>query len=238
MARCCLVFTSRRWVDGDPVSMPSPSHNHIPHHPLAQRPAISTTLSALIIQHNNKPSTTMSTAPGEWQKHFCACCCGGTCSSCLVIHFCPCYMHGKNYARLEEYPDVHHGHVKTFNGPCLVYCLTGTILGPLKFILTMMQRSDARDELNIRGNGCADCCVAFYCEPCAMAQMDTELNRRAPTTPVGALPYVSAVPYAQQPPEMVYAPQPSGVLAPPYGTAQAPQPLPAPQPVYQPMTHP
>lgn len=83
MARCCLVFTSRRWVDGDPVSMPSPSHNHIPHHPLAQRPAISTTLSALIIQHNNKPSTTMSTAPGEWQKHFCACCCGGTCSSCV-----------------------------------------------------------------------------------------------------------------------------------------------------------
>jgi hypothetical protein len=43
----------------------------------------------------------------------------------------------------------------------------------------MLKRGEIRERYNIKGSGCDDCCVSFWCSPCALMQQDNEVKIRA-----------------------------------------------------------
>jgi len=49
-----------------------------------------------------------------------------------------------------------------------------------------LKRQEARRKFNIRGNGCTDCLTSYFCHPCALAQLSTELKTRAEQAQIGA----------------------------------------------------
>lgn len=42
----------------------------------------------------------------------------------------------------------------------------------------MMKRGEIRDQYNIEGSDCGDCCVSYWCMCCAMIQADKEVKLR------------------------------------------------------------
>ncbi|KAI0395849.1 PLAC8 family-domain-containing protein [Xylariaceae sp. FL0594] len=63
------------------------------------------------------------------------------------------------------------------NSDCLIHgaitCFTGC-----GWIYAMIKRGEIRERYNIKGSGCGDCCVSFWCSCCALIQQDNEVKRR------------------------------------------------------------
>jgi len=70
-----------------------------------------------------------------------------------------------------------------------------------------MKRGEIRDRFGIEGNGCTDCLVSCFCQPCSLAQMNMELKERAAT---GGMPPAAQGYVQQQQPGMDYKPPPQG----------------------------
>lgn len=65
-----------------------------------------------------------------------------------------------------------------------------------------MKRTELRRQFNIKGNGCEDCLVSYFCHCCAIGQMDTELKQRAQTQTSHAAGKEAQ--YAPNPSQMAY----------------------------------
>lgn len=48
----------------------------------------------------------------------------------------------------------------------------------------MMKRGEIREQFNIKGSGCGDCCVSFWCSCCAIIQQEKEVKKRLEKVPI------------------------------------------------------
>ncbi|RYP71320.1 hypothetical protein DL771_004897 [Monosporascus sp. 5C6A] len=105
---------------------------------------------------------------GEWQASLCNC---SPCSSCLLSCFLPCILVGKTSERMRD-PSMQNANL--LNSDCLIHgalmCFTGC-----GWIYAMLKRGEIRERYNIKGSGCNDCCVSFWCQCCAAIQQDNEV---------------------------------------------------------------
>ncbi|KAJ8107044.1 hypothetical protein ONZ43_g6861 [Nemania bipapillata] len=135
----------------------------------------------------------------EWQTGICSC---GPCSSCLLAWCLPCILLGQTSERLRD-PSMQSADM--LNSDCLLYgaisCFTGC-----GWIYAMMKRGEIREQYGIKGSGCNDCCVSFWCSCCALIQQDNEVKIRQKAQPV--MQGYQAQPNMQMPPpQPAYHPQ-------------------------------
>mmetsp|Transcript_28228 Transcript_28228/g.84282 ORF Transcript_28228/g.84282 Transcript_28228/m.84282 type:complete len:156 (+) Transcript_28228:47-514(+) len=140
---------------------------------------------------DDKSSTTAAPASdgaGAWQVGLCGGCCKSAgCAGCC----CPCCVVGANQKMIEtgEVVQVCDG----AGGLCCLHAvLGGTIQGVAIFALGPLAglahfgslvggcyvRPNLREKYNIPGNACGDCCVHYWCGPCATCQEYEELTTR------------------------------------------------------------
>ncbi|KAJ8095556.1 hypothetical protein PM082_023085 [Marasmius tenuissimus] len=113
----------------------------------------------------------------DWSVGLCGC--GdedGGCGTCFLAFCCPCIVYGKNKKRFaslqsNQRPDPDVG---SCNGDCWLHCCL-TCFG-WGWVLQAASRPDIRGRYNIRGGCCGDCCTAFCCTPCELAQEHIELS--------------------------------------------------------------
>ncbi|OTB00360.1 hypothetical protein M426DRAFT_324399 [Hypoxylon sp. CI-4A] len=106
---------------------------------------------------------------GEWETSLCQ----RSCNCCCVGTFLPCILIGRASDRLRNpsQPDP-----DSMNSDCLI---SGALI-PTGFtwLYTMFKRTEMRERLGIKGSGFGDCCAAFWCHCCAVAQQDQEAKLR------------------------------------------------------------
>eukprot|EP00850_Spirogloea_muscicola_P023436 SM000356S13440 [mRNA] locus=s356:84599:85529:- [translate_table: standard] len=104
--------------------------------------------------------------------------------------FCPCVLFGQNVEQLNN--------VGCF-GPCVLHTLLGgcigflTIwsLGPVGLWFTLVScyacgiRTQIRRKYNLPEAPCGDCCVHFWCHPCAICQEHREMVSRPISSNLG-----------------------------------------------------
>jgi Cys-rich protein (TIGR01571 family) len=88
----------------------------------------------------------------------------------------PC-LHGRVSSRYEAFPDSDESKLETFNGDCMIAYAAGCF--GLTFLPIMFKRAEIRQRFDIPGDGCTDCLLSCFCQPCALAQMSTELKDRS-----------------------------------------------------------
>jgi Cys-rich protein (TIGR01571 family) len=129
--------------------------------------------------------------PQEWQNGLCNC---TPCDACCLSTFLPCMLYGRTASRLR-----HGGNdPESANGDCAVFCGVHVLTG-CGFIMGMMKRTEIRERYGIKGSGCGDCCVSFWCLCCTLIQQDKEVRDRERAR--GAMIGVDATgyqPYGQQ----------------------------------------
>ncbi|KAI1116882.1 PLAC8 family-domain-containing protein [Nemania sp. NC0429] len=112
----------------------------------------------------------------EWQTGICSC---GPCSSCLLAWFLPCVLLGQTSERIRD-PSMQSADM--LNSDCLVHgginCFTGC-----GWIYAMLKRGEIRERYGIKGSGCNDCCVSYWCPCCALIQQDNEVKTRQQAQP-------------------------------------------------------
>ncbi|RYP39203.1 hypothetical protein DL767_002311 [Monosporascus sp. MG133] len=105
---------------------------------------------------------------GEWQASLCDC---SPCSSCLLGWCLPCILVGQTAERIRD-PSMQNADL--LNSDCLIHggltCFTGC-----GWIYAMLKRGEIRERYNIKGSGCNDCCVSYWCACCAVIQQDNEV---------------------------------------------------------------
>ncbi|KAK0855716.1 hypothetical protein LTS02_010988 [Friedmanniomyces endolithicus] len=114
----------------------------------------------------------------EWRNGICDHVCGGSFEVCITAWCCNCFMFGRVDQRLEKFPETNYV--------------------ALQWIPVWLKRKELRNKFGIQGNGCTDCLVSYFCHPCSIAQMETELKDRAATAPTGLGEKSATVGYAQQ----------------------------------------
>ncbi|KAI0971342.1 PLAC8 family-domain-containing protein [Xylaria arbuscula] len=124
----------------------------------------------------NLPQEHLEKGEGEWQTGICSC---GPCSSCLLGWCLPCILLGQTSDRIR---DPSGETADSCNSDCLIYgaisCFTGC-----GWIYAMIKRGEIRERYGIRGSGCNDCCVSFWCSCCALIQQDNEVKIRQRAQP-------------------------------------------------------
>ncbi|KAK3052143.1 hypothetical protein LTR09_006735 [Extremus antarcticus] len=75
----------------------------------------------------------------------------------------------------------------------------------LHWVVALLKRGDTRNKFGVKGDGCTDCLASYFCFPCTVAQMDTEIKDR-----VKAAHHEAKQPdgYSQAQNGMVYGQQP------------------------------
>ncbi|XP_047973647.1 protein PLANT CADMIUM RESISTANCE 2-like [Salvia hispanica] len=97
------------------------------------------------------------------------CDCYSDCDSCCLTYCCPCITFG----RISEIVDQG-------SSSC---CLNGTLYTLLSIIgcsclYSCFYRSKMRQQYSLQESSCCDCCVHFFCEPCALCQEYRELKNQ------------------------------------------------------------
>ncbi|KAI1267174.1 hypothetical protein F5Y18DRAFT_331100 [Xylariaceae sp. FL1019] len=64
-------------------------------------------------------------------------------------------------------------------------------------------RNEIRHRYKIHGNGCEDCCMAFWCQPCSILQHDNEVRQRHAMGKPPVVPYQTE-PVMKMPPPAHY----------------------------------
>ncbi|KAI8629044.1 PLAC8 family-domain-containing protein [Xylariaceae sp. FL1651] len=122
-------------------------------------------------QHEQLHPTAYGEKGGDWQAGLCDC---TPCSSCLLAWCLPCILLGQTSERIRD-PSMQHADL--LNSDCLLHgainCFTGC-----GWIYAMVKRGEIRERYNIKGSGCGDCCVSFWCSCCALIQQDNEVKIR------------------------------------------------------------
>ncbi|KAL6638203.1 hypothetical protein ACP70R_025775 [Stipagrostis hirtigluma subsp. patula] len=89
---------------------------------------------------------------------------------CCLTCWCPCITFG----RVAEIVDRGSSSCGTSGA---LYALLLTLTG-CQWIYSCTYRSKMRAQYNLPDSACADCCVHFWCEPCALCQQYKELKAR------------------------------------------------------------
>ncbi|KAM0851081.1 hypothetical protein ACQ4PT_052659 [Festuca glaucescens] len=92
----------------------------------------------------------------SWTTGLCGCC--DDAGSCCLTFFCPCVAFG----RIAEIVDQ--------GATCLYSCCYCSRL---------------RGQYALKEKPCADCCVHWFCEPCALCQEYRELKNRGYDMSIG-----------------------------------------------------
>jgi Cys-rich protein (TIGR01571 family) len=138
-------------------------------------------------------------ASSTWRNGLFGQVCGGDCSTCVRLPisknpsplipptntlltqlgawFCyPC-LHGRISSRTAIFPSTSSSKITTLNSDCGLAYLLGCC--GLSFLPIMQKRTAIREKFGISGNFLEDCLVTCCCQPCALAQMSTELKDRS-----------------------------------------------------------
>lgn len=113
----------------------------------------------------------------EWNNGICSHCCGGSCSTCLASWFCSCFLYGRISSRLDNFPNTAPQDIEYWNGSCCIWYAAACV--GFQWVPQMLRRQELRQRLSLRGDGCTDCLASYFCAPCSLAQMETELKDRA-----------------------------------------------------------
>ncbi|KAK8946684.1 Cell number regulator 10 [Platanthera zijinensis] len=94
---------------------------------------------------------------------------GDSCGTCCLTCLLPCVTYG----RIAEAVDDGHS---SCGSNCCVYAL----LMPLQVqcLLSCTSRTKLRAKFGLAPEPCGDCCVHYWCEPCALCQEHAELKNR------------------------------------------------------------
>ncbi|CAN6269912.1 unnamed protein product [Urochloa humidicola] len=92
-------------------------------------------------------------------------------SGCCLTLFCPCVTFGRIAAIVDR------GATSCCVGGTL-YFLLSAATGGLGCLCSCCYRSKLRDQYGLTETPCADCCVHFCCEACALCQEYRELKAR------------------------------------------------------------
>ncbi|XP_072979644.1 cell number regulator 2-like [Typha angustifolia] len=98
------------------------------------------------------------------------CDCTDDCGNCCMTFWCPCVTFGR-IAEVVDKGTTSCGTSGALYG--LILALTGC-----QWIYSCMYRSKLRAQYNLPESPCADCCVHFCCECCALCQQYRELKNR------------------------------------------------------------
>ncbi|XP_021316082.1 cell number regulator 11 isoform X2 [Sorghum bicolor] len=107
--------------------------------------------------------------PGEWSVGLCDCFGDfNTFAGCLTF-WCPCVTFGRTAEIVDR------GSISCcMNGT--LYYLLATI--GCQWLYGCTKRSSMRTQYNLQESPCLDCCVHFWCGPCALCQEYRELEKR------------------------------------------------------------
>lgn len=107
---------------------------------------------------------------GEWDDGLCDCC--SSCTNCCTVLWCPCVSVAQISHRLQIVP----------YGFALLVSLASILagVGVLHCIFVWQLRSKTRERFDIPGSSCGDCCVATWCNCCALAQVATHVKSYKP----------------------------------------------------------
>uniref|UniRef100_A0A0D9ZFA4 Uncharacterized protein n=1 Tax=Oryza glumipatula TaxID=40148 RepID=A0A0D9ZFA4_9ORYZ len=114
------------------------------------------------------PVTGVPVGSAAWSTGLCDC--FDDCSLCCMTCWCPCITFG----RVAEIVD--RGSTSCGTGGAL-YGLLCAFTG-CQWIYSCTYRGKMRTQYGLAEAGCADCCVHFCCEPCALCQEYRELVAR------------------------------------------------------------
>ncbi|XP_056170224.1 protein PLANT CADMIUM RESISTANCE 2-like [Syzygium oleosum] len=109
-----------------------------------------------------------SAPPGGWTTGLCGC--FDNPLNCLITCFCPCITFGQNAEIIDR-----GGTSCACAG--LTCCLIFHCFG-CTYWYTCTYRTKLRGHHSIPGGECADCCLHYWCELCAICQEYRELKNR------------------------------------------------------------
>lgn len=139
---------------------------------------MSSNLNSHVITVNIPQPTTLASKPQDvsntianhrhWQSNICDCCVD--CSSCCLSFTCPCVTFCKVVNHVNE------GKGSCCKGLCCFVL-------PCSVFLRAPYRKQLRVKHNLPAKPCNDCCVAFWCPCCALAQELREIKHQTNLQP-------------------------------------------------------
>ncbi|KAL2518783.1 Protein PLANT CADMIUM RESISTANCE 2 [Abeliophyllum distichum] len=106
--------------------------------------------------------------PGKWSTGLCDCC--SDVPNCCITCWCPCITFGQ-IAEIVDKGSTSCG------ASGALYTLIALVSG-CACLYSCFYRSRMRRQYMLPENPCADCCVHFCCECCALCQEHRELKNR------------------------------------------------------------
>lgn len=122
------------------------------------------------------PSTPLLVAPvpGQMSTELFACCTpevGGGCSHCCFTSFlAPCAV-GQNACMLHAGQHDSETTGWMWGGGFCLGMVTGAAGFPLEWVVGMLFRQKVQQSYGIQYDQCENCCLHFFCGPCAIAQV-------------------------------------------------------------------
>ena len=108
--------------------------------------------------------------PPEWGSGLFDC--RRDCHTCCVGYCVPCILYAVNGQKVRGLN--HRTYWTDFFLYYFIYCcFTGC-----RFLLGVQRRTELRQKYNLPEKPCSDCCVHFWCHPCAMCQEGREIDQR------------------------------------------------------------
>ena len=107
--------------------------------------------------------------PPEWRSGLFDCrrdshtCCVGYCFPCILYA-----VNGQKVRGLNN-----RTYWTDFFVYYFIYCFTGC-----RFLLGVQRRTELRRKYNLPEKPCSDCCIHFWCHPCALCQEGREMDER------------------------------------------------------------
>jgi len=114
----------------------------------------------------------------------------------MAAFFCAPCLYGRYAKRIDDYPGVPPSDdpMSYFNTDCAMFWLLGYV--GANFLPLWFKRTDQRRKFDIEGessvsafrrltvltvvgNAFKDCCTAYWCLPCALAQQNLDIKERA-----------------------------------------------------------
>ncbi|KAH7839973.1 hypothetical protein Vadar_010820 [Vaccinium darrowii] len=137
----------------------------------------------------------MGSQPGPWSTGLCDCC--DDVPNCCITCWCPCITFGQIAGIVDK------GSTSCGVSGAL-YTLIAFVTG-VPCVYSCCYRSKMRQQYTLHESPCADCCVHFCCETCALCQEYRELKNRGFDMSIGWEGNVQ-----KQRREMAMAPMPQG----------------------------
>ncbi|XP_004298294.1 PREDICTED: protein PLANT CADMIUM RESISTANCE 11-like [Fragaria vesca subsp. vesca] len=142
---------------------------------------------------------TLPHSPAPWSSGLCDCC--EDLSSCCLTCWCPCITFGR-IAEIVDRGSTSCGVSGTLYG--LMMCLMGC-----SCLYSCFYRTRLRGQYFLEEKPCADCCVHFCCEECALCQEYRHLQNQGLDMTIGWYGNVHRQRRlaAMQPPPVIMPPQ-------------------------------